>query len=648
MTIIRGITFVLAAFAGYPIVAQDIHLGDVGQIDAESPPEFATQRENYSPYVGRNFPERPLFGDTHTHTALSFDAGMIGATLMPDDAYRFAKGEEVISNTGLPVRLSRPLDFVVVTDHSDNMGFAPDFFSGAPNILADPTGRRWYDMTQEGRVMEAFSEVLVSLSQGGLPENLQYLPGTPGFNSAWDRIVEDAEAANEPGIFSAIIGYEWTATPNGNNLHRNVIYRDGADRARQMLPFTADTPAPKGSPDPRALWAWMQEYEDRTGGQLLAIAHNGNVSNGTMFPVIEPDTGVSIDATYAELRTRWEPLYEVTQTKGDSEAHPDLSPGDEFADYGTWDFGNMGLTAVKEPEMLQHEYARSGLKLGLELERQLGTNPYQFGMIGSTDQHIGLIAVEEDSFFGKAATSEPSSDRWDHVFVANAKIGVKLLNWESLSSGYAAVWARENTREAIFDAMERRETYATTGTRMVVRFFGGWDFTEADVGDRLIARTGYERGVPMGGELHGARGDAPTFIVAALKDPIGANLDRIQIVKGWRDKSGATQEKVFNVAWGDAEKRTLDDKGKLEPVGNTVNVSKATWTNTIGDSELVTVWTDPGFDPKQSAFYYARVLEIPTPRWTAYDAAYYGVKMSSEVPMVHQERAYTSPIWYSP
>ena len=573
---------------------------------------------------------------------------MLGATLMPDDAYKFAKGEEVISNTGLPVRLSRPLDFVVVSDHSDNMGFASDFISGAPNILADPTGKRWYDMAQEGRIMEAFSEVLVSLAGGGLPEDIRYLPGTPGFNSAWDRIIDDAEAANEPGVFSAIIGYEWTATPNGNNLHRNVIYRDGADRARQMIPFTADTPAPQGSPDPRDLWAWMQEYEDRTGGQLLAIAHNGNVSNGTMFPLIEPDTGEEIDSTYADLRTKWEPLYEVTQTKGDSEAHPMLSPDDEFADYGTWDFGNMGLTATKDAEMLQYEYARSGLKLGLELEEQLGKNPYQFGMVGSTDQHLGLIAVEEENFFGKALTSEPAADRWDHVFVSNADIGVEILNWESLSSGYAAVWAEENTRASIFDAMERRETYATTGSRMVVRFFGGWDFGETDIGERSIARAGYSRGVPMGGELHGVQGDAPTFLVAALKDPIGANLDRIQIIKGWLNADGEAQEKLFEVVWGDAETRSLDADGKLPPVGNTVDVARATWTNTIGESELIGVWTDPEFDPAQNAFYYVRVLEIPTPRWTAYDAAYYGIEMSENVPMVHQERAYTSPIWYKP
>ncbi len=628
-------------------VAQEMPYTDVGVLDEESAERIFPAKPDYSPWVGRDFPSRPFFGDTHLHTALSFDAGMIGGKLMPSDGYRFAKGEEVISNTGQRVKLSRPLDFIVVADHSDNLGFAPDFFAGAPQIMSEPKGRRWYEMSQEGKAAEAFNELLVDYGQGTFPEGLRYQPGNPGFAAAWETIVEAAEEANDPGRFTAFIGYEWTSMPGGNNLHRNVIYRDGGDRAGTMLPYTTEQPL--GSDDPRDLYKWMASYEEKTGGRLLAIAHNGNVSNGQMFPVIEPGTGKEIDLSYAEARQRWEPLYEVTQTKGDSETHPLLSPNDEFADYGTWDFGNMGMTEAKEPGMLPYEYARSSLLNGLKMAGKLGKNPYAFGLVGSTDSHLGIAAIEEDNFFGKAASAEPSAERWEHVFVENEAVGLKIMNWEAMASGYAAVWARENTRESLFDAMQRRETYATTGSRMVVRFFGGWDFEASDAHNRMPARIGYAKGVPMGGELKDApKGAAPTFLVAALKDPIGANLDRIQIIKGWLDDKNETHEKVYDVAWGDADKRKVGRDGKLEPVGSTVDVENATWTNTIGDSELITVWKDPDFDPSQAAFYYVRVIEIPTPRWTAYDAKYYGVKMDDEVPMVTTERAYTSPIWYQP
>ncbi len=636
---------VLVAAPSQEVRSQTV--SDVGVLDEESAKRHFAAEPDYSPWVDRGYPTRPFFGDTHLHTALSFDAGMVGARLMPADGYRFAKGEEVVSNTGLRVKLSRPLDFVVVADHTDNLGFAPDFFVGAPQIVSVPLGKRWYEMAQEGLVGEAFSELLVAFGDGTFPDELRYQPGNPAFASAWELIIDSAEEANDPGKFTALIGYEWTSMPNGDNLHRNVIYRGDGDEARQMLPFT--TEAPLGSADPRDLYKWMAEYEEKTGGRLLAIAHNGNVSNGTMFPVIEPNTGKEIDLPYALARQRFEPLYEVTQTKGDSEAHPLLSPNDEFADYETWDFGNMGLTAAKKPEMLEFEYARSALRNGLMLGEKLGENPYQFGLVGSTDSHLALPAIEEDNFFGKSAMSEPSADRWEHVFVENEAAGLRVMNWESVASGYAAVWATENSREAIFDAMQRRETYATTGSRMVVRFFGGWNFEAADAHNRMPARIGYTKGIPMGGVLTQApEGAAPTFLVAALKDPIGANLDRIQIIKGWLDSRGKTHEKVYDVVWGDAESRRIGDDGKLGTVGSTVDVHNATWTNTIGDSELITVWKDPDFDPDQHAFYYARVIEIPTPRWTAYDAKFYGVKMDDEVPMVTTERAYTSPIWYTP
>jgi len=389
----------------------------------------------------------------------------------------------------------------------------------------------------------------------------------------------------------------------------------------------------------------MQNYEDETGGQLLAIAHNGNLSNGIMFPIVESFTGREVDLEYAQTRAKWEPLYEATQIKGDGETHPFLSPNDEFADYETWDQGNLDLSVPKEDEMLQYEYARSALQIGLEIEQKLGVNPYKFGMIGSTDSHTGLATAEEENFFGKHSGAEPNPERWSHPM---AEVGDKKYEgWSMVSSGYAAVWARENTREAIFDAMMRKETYATTGSRMLVRFFGGWDFTEADAQNRLPGAIGYSKGVPMGGDLRrGPAGKAPTFLVAALKDPLSGNLDRIQIIKVWLDGAGNRQEEIYNVAW--SGERELSSDGKLPPVGNTVDVANATWTNTIGTPELIAVWTDPDFDPALRAAYYARVIEIPTPRWTAYEAKRFGIKMDPNVPMETQERAYTSPIWYKP
>jgi hypothetical protein len=426
-----------------------------------------------------------------------------------------------------------------------------------------------------------------------------------------------------------------------------LIYRDGGEKASVTEPYT--TLKPLGSDNPRDLWKWMNQYEDKTGGQVLAIPHNGNLSNGIMFPILDTFTGKSFDRAYAETRAKWEPLYEATQIKGDGEAHPFLSPNDELADYETWDKGNLDLSVAKKNEMLQYEYARTTLQTGLQLQRELGVNPYKFGMIGSTDSHTGLATAEEENFFGKHSGVEPGPERYKHP-MAQAPSGQKYESWAMVSSGLAAVWARENTREAIFDAMIRKETYATTGPRMMVRFFGGWEFTSKDANNRLPAEVGYSKGVPMGGDLPMMPKvkSAPTFLVAALKDPLSGNLDRIQIVKGWLDKKGERQEKVYDVVWGDADKRTPGKDGKLPPVGNTVNVKEATWTNTIGDPELITVWKDPDFDLTQPAVYYARVIEIPTPRWTAYEAMRFGVTMPSEVPMITQERAYTSPIWYTP
>ena len=623
------------------LLATLLGVGSVVPIRAagESP-----EKPPYSPYATRAEPTRPFFGDTHLHTSFSMDAGAFGARIGPRDAYRFARGEQVTSSTGQPVRLARPLDFLVVADHSDGFGFFPMILGGAPEILADEQGRKWHEMIASGRGAEAAVDIIVNFGKGTISEAILPVPGTAAYRGAWQETIDAAEQANDPGRFTAFIGYEWTSNTGGNNLHRNVIFRDGASRAGQVEPFT--TMKPLGSDDPRDLWKWMETYEAKTGGQVLAIAHNGNLSNGRMFPTIESFTGKPIDREYAATRAKWERLYEVTQMKGDGETHPFLSPNDEFADYETWDKGNLDLSEAKQDSMLEFEYARAALKNGLAHEQQLGTNPYKFGMIGSTDSHTGLATADEDNFFGKTSAHEPNPERMSHPFIQSPS-GAVILGWETVASGYAAVWASENTREALWDAMERKETYATTGPRMIVRFFGGFDFEPEDLETHSPASIGYAKGVPMGGDLSAApKGKSPTFLVAALKDPLGANLDRVQVIKGWLAEDGSLHERVFDVAWsGD---RKPDATGKLPAVGDTVDVKSATWTNTIGDRQLMRVWQDPDFDPALRAFYYARVIEIPTPRWTAHDARYFGLGAPDGVPMTTQERAYTSPIWYSP
>ena len=601
----------------------------------------------YSPYAERAFPSWPLWGDTHLHTALSVDAGLFGNRLGLEPAYRFARGEQVVSSTGQPVKLARPLDWLVITDHSDAMGFVQDLAAGKPEILRNEKGKEWYDGMQAGgqQAVAAALNLITTFAQGKFPQELleQYSPGSKTYASVWQKVIETADAYNEPGRFTTLIGYEWTSLVDGNNLHRNVIFRDGAEKVGQIVPYT--TQAPFGSTDPLDLYEWLESYAAKTGGSVLAIAHNGNLSNGLMFPVDAQYTGRRIDASYVEQRAKWEPLYEVTQIKGDGEAHPLLSPEDEFADYETWDAGNLDLSAAKTPDMLQREYAREALKNGLLLETRLGTNPYKFGMVGSTDSHTSLSTTEENNFFGKHTGTEPSPKRMSHPFTKTANGAI--WGWQEVASGRAAVWATENTREAIYDAMARKEVYATTGTRMVVRFFGGWDFADGDLASREPAFRGYEKGVPMGADLPAREGGAaPTFMVFALRDPIGANLDRIQIVKGWLDGAGKTHEKVYDVAWSPG--REPDAGGKLPPVGNTVDVAAANWTNTIGASELGAVWSDPDFEPGQRAFYYARVIEIPTPRWIVYDAFRFGVAIPEGAETIHQERAYTSPIWYNP
>ena len=635
------------------VIAQQAQHREIGALDKEKAEKAFPARKTYSPYAGRTYPSRPYFGDTHLHTAFSMDAGAFGTRINPADAFRFARGEELMASSGQPVKLSRPLDFLVVADHSDGFGFFPLIVGADPTIMADPQGRKWNEMITSGQGAEAAIDIIRNFGAGTISKAILPVPGTKAYRGAWEQAIKAAEDANDPGRFTAFIGYEWTSNTGGNNLHRNVIYRDDGSRARQVEPFT--TMKPLGSDNPADLWRWMQAYEERTGGSVLAIAHNGNLSNGLMFPIVEA-FGRPVDREYALTRATWERLYETTQTKGDGETHPYLSPNDEFADFERWDKGNLDATVPKTNAMLEFEYTRAALKHGLKLEQRLGTNPFKFGLVGSSDAHTGLAAMEEENFFGKTTPQEPSPERMHATFVKDAKTGITIMDWEVLASGYAAVWATENTREALWDAMQRRETYATTGTRMVVRFFGGWDFGAADAGTRNPAAVGYAKGVPMGGDLPpapqaspAAAGTAkagPTFLVAALRDPIGANLDRIQIVKGWLDAKGELHEKVYDVAWGGSRKPGPD--GKLPPVGNTVDEANATWTNTIGAPELIAVWKDPAFDAAERAFYYVRVLEIPTPRWTAYDAKRFGVKPLPGTRMTVIERAYTSPIWYTP
>jgi hypothetical protein len=605
-------------------------------------------KQNFSPYAGRKHPMNVYFGDTHHHTANSGDAFMAGNRLTPEQAYRFARGEEVVSSTGVPAKLSRPLDFLVVSDHAEGLGLMFQVYEGNPAFMQDPVLIGWNKAMKEGgkAAADAANDVTSRQAQGTLPPAVKD-PKVVGpiMKTVWMQYLETAEKYNEPGRFTAMIGYEWTSVPGGNNLHRNILFRDNKDKAEQIMPFSAWQ-----SEDPEKLWEWMVKYEQKTGGRMLAIPHNANLSNGRMFEQTD-FAGKALTKDYAERRARFEVLQEMMQTKGNSETHPLLSTADEFADFGVagWEYGN--LTLEDKPlsrQMMPTNYLRAGLLRGLEHEASLGANPFKFGFVGGTDVHNSLSAIEEDNFYGKHVHQEPSPIRWEHV--SKQGFGKTRYTWHYTAAGYAAVWATENTREALWDAMYRKEVYATSGTRLTLRFFGGWDFKPADARGAALVDAGYTRGVPMGADLPRPAGaaKAPTFMVAAMKDPQGGNLDRIQIVKGWLGKNGVGQERIFDVVWGNADRRKVDRRGQVPPVGDTVDVATATWTDTIGDPELSATWTDPDFDPAQKAFYYARAIEIPTPRWTAYDQVRFGIKMSPDVPMKHQERAWSSPIWYTP
>jgi len=588
----------------------------------------------YSP-VDADYPKNVYFGDTHLHTRNSADAYSLGnLNLTPADAFRFAQGQELTAHNGMRVQLRRPLDFLVVSDHSEYLGGYYRFNVNDPIVTATDAGVQWQDFVSEGN-----PDQMMGTFTGSMADPEAYPPFPKATQKRiWEDVTLTADDHNQPGRFTAFIGYEWTAMINGNNLHRVVIYRDGAEKAKQMAPFTSQESA-----DPRDLWNALQAVEDETGAKVMAIAHNGNLSNGMMFPSQTVD-GEKLTSAYAETRARWEPIYEVSQVKGDGEAHPTLSPDDEFADFENWDWDNIGRTEEKEDWMLEHEYARGALKLGLQYEASLGVNPFKVGLISSTDGHNTISTTEEDNFFGKFPESEPGPERFTNA-MANNQL---WQNAKLVASGYAAVWATENTREALFDAMQRREVYATTGSRMQVRFFGGWGYADDVVDHANYLDIAYSGGVPMGGDLTaGPDGEAPRFIVVAARDPDGANLDRVQIVKGWLAADGSLQEKVYDVAWSGA--RAIDPvTGKLPSVGSTVDEARATYKNTIGAPELAVVWQDPTFNPEERAFYYARVLEIPRPRWTTVDAMYFGVERPDHVPASIQDRAYTSPIWYTP
>ena len=621
-------------------------------------PAWAQEGEPYSPHANQTHATTVFWGDTHLHTSWSPDAGGGGnRRIGPDEAYRFARGETLVGHNGQPVALRRPLDFLVIADHSEALGLFPLLQERNETLLATENGRRWSRLLEQGYWGDVGMEFAIKLTTAANPF------GTPEAKAEiartmWDRVVENADRHNRPGVFTALVGYEWTSMPEGANLHRVVVFRDGAERAGQVVPFSS-----VDSEDPEDLWAYLADYEATTGGQALAIPHNSNLSAGRMFALTRFD-GSSLTRAYADARRRWEPLVEATQIKGDSEAAPVLSPDDEFADFGTWDSGaGMIGDEPHEDSMYAGEYVRPALANGLAQARELGSNPFEFGLIGSTDAHTGFATADDDDFWGKKSNNEPTlrdlAGTWTSfdlspdselaaLFSSDRPVAVTSKTWSMLASGYAAVWARANTREEIFDAMRRRETYATTGPRLVVRFFGGWDFEPLDAFAPDLARRGYAKGTPMGGELapRPKRG-APSFLVSVLRDPEGANLDRVQIVKLWVDGRGRTRERIFDVAVSDGREIGRDGRCRT-PVGSTVDAATASYSNRIGADALTAVWRDPDFDPGRRAAYYVRALQIPTPHWSAYDAARLGASVPDAAPRSVQNRAYTSPIWYSP
>lgn len=573
-----------------------------------------------------------LWGDTHLHTNYSPDAYFfLNKTADPDTAYRWAKGLPVIHPYHRArIQIGTPLDFLVVSDHAEYMGVPLKLFAGDATLAESPTGKRFIQMAKEGKGRDVVFEIVASANRATAIKDLDS-PKVRATN--WSEIVAAAERHNEPGKFTAFIGWEWSSIPDGANLHRVVFMPQGASVAGKFVPFSLFD-----SEKPEDLWNWLEKTEKETGAEFVAIPHNSNISGGLMFPEADSD-GRPVTAAYARTRMKWEPVVEVTQIKGDSETHPSLSPNDEFADFETYAHAIKTTGGSTDVEIAPGDYVRSALKRGLQIEASAGVNPYKFGVIGSTDAHTAMASAEENNFWGKLAVDSVPENKAKELLP-----GAKGRDMSA--SGLAAVWAEDNTREAITAAFKRKEVYATSGPRIGVRVFGGWDFKPDDAQVRDLAGIGYEKGVPMGGDLTSApAGKAPSFLVHAVKDPKDANLDRIQVVKGWT-KNGQTFEKIYNVALADG--RTVGTNGKAPPVGNTVNLKTARYRNTIGDPQLTAVWTDPDFDPQARAFYYVRALQIPTPRHSLYDAVALGVAHPKERPPTIQERAYTSPIWYTP
>ncbi len=596
-----------------------------------------------------------LWGDTHLHTNFSFDAYLNNnLSADPDTAYRYAKGLPVVHPYHQArVQIETPLDFLVVSDHAVYLGVMKEVHTNG----VDTEGYGWWDSLifkvgawllnraiDRGEGREFFTNVLppptqspreAALDTESLTERGGAMPDMRAAQvSAWQAIADFADQHNEPGNFTALIGWEWSSIPSGANLHRVVITDGDAASAKTYQPFsTADSMFPED------LWDWLDETSASADADFIAIPHNSNISKGYMF---DEDSlrGAPFTDEYLAQRMKWERIVEITQIKGDSETHPDLSPDDEFADFETYPYYiQNGYTPYKADV---GDYVRSALKRGLSIGEDTGINPYQFGVIGSTDAHTSLPSAEESNFWGKLATDSIPANKQGNWAETNYP---QTSGWAMSASGLAAVWAKENTREAILAAMKRRETYATSGPRIGVQFFGAAEFTDEDLSAADLYQHATSKGVPMGGELANLD-DAPSFIVTASKDPVDANLDRIQIVKGWLDSDGEQHEKVYNVAWsGDRE---LDSDGKLPPVGNTVDITTATYTNSIGAEQLSAVWQDPSFDPAEKAFYYVRVLQIPTPRHSLYDALALEMEHATDQPDTIQERAYTSSIWYTP
>ncbi|MCK0068244.1 DUF3604 domain-containing protein [Kordiimonas laminariae] len=605
-------------------------------------------------------PTNLYWGDTHLHTSYSFDAFMNeNKSADPDTAYRWAKGQPVIHPYNRArVQLERPLDFLVVADHAELMGVIRainfDLVEELPEMGWWDSLYRWFaintlnDKIEEGTAADVFVDLLPKemANPGGDPvqdPNNRMPTRTFGNTNAieqiaWNEIVDAAEKHNEPGKFTSLIGWEWSSIPTGANLHRIVMSPDGGDTAKQYLPYGSDE-----SQYPEDLWAWLEATSERTGAKFLAIPHNSNISKGYMFQETTLK-GEPITEEYATRRSFWEPVTEITQIKGDSETHPNLSPEDEFADFETYGFYIQNSEKPYTYKPGKGDYIRSALKTGLKLESKVGVNPYQFGVIGSTDSHSGLASADEDNFWGKMARDSIPEAKKDFG------IGRRTVNgWNMAAQGLAAVWAEENTRESIFNAFKRKEVYGTTGPRMRVRFFAGWGFDGFDAEAGNIAEVGYAGGVPMGGDFSSSNeeGATPEFLIQAVKDPVGANLDRVQVVKGWLDAGGQLHEKVFDVAWSGS--RTIGANGKLPAIGDTVDRTTGKTDNTIGTPELITKWSDPEFNPNERAFYYVRVLQIPTARHSLLDAIALGLDNAPEEgPEVIQERAYTSAIWYKP